>query len=131
MKPWKCFLGVVAMVWVMCAGGAESLTFQRTNMRVVQGLFGPKLELGHGWLHPFVGLKGGFVNYRLSAGPATASDFISSEENPRQQDLNAVFYPGGGIQGRIGPTGVRLDVGDEIYSNGGTHNNLRVASSRS
>ncbi len=173
MKPWKCILGVVALVsatWVGNACGQESShvqvgvfadylrtsqtntnsvgagarlgvpifhrlklegemsydfdqvftegftnnatgspTFQRTNMRVVQGLFGPKLELGHGWLHPFVVLKGGFVNYRLSAEPATASDFISSVENLRQQNVNAVFYPGGGIQGRIGPVGLRLD----------------------
>lgn len=48
--------------------GTGSVSFQRTNMRVLQGLFGPKLELGHGWFHPFVELKGGFVNYQLSGG---------------------------------------------------------------
>jgi hypothetical protein len=107
--------------------GTGSVSFQRTNMRVLQGLFGPKLELGHGWFHPFLELKGGFVNYQLSGGPATPSDFLSSVENLRRQNMNAALYPGGGVQGRIGPVGLRLDVGDEMYFNAGTHHNLRVA----
>lgn len=107
--------------------GTGTLSFQQTNMRVLQGLFGPKLDLGHGWFHPFLELKGGFVNYRLSAGPATPTAFLSSIENLRQQNMNGVLYPGGGVQGRIGPVGLRLDVGDEMYFNHGTHNNLRVA----
>ncbi len=37
------------------------------------------------------------------------------------------LYPGGGIEGHIGPIGLRLDVGDEIYFNNGTHNNLRAS----
>ncbi len=40
--------------------------------------------------------------------------------------MNAVFYPGGGIEAYLGPVGLRLDVGDEIYFRGGAHNNLRV-----
>jgi hypothetical protein len=41
--------------------------------------------------------------------------------------MNGVFYPGGGLEGRIGPVGLRLDIGDEMYFNGGAHNNLRVS----
>jgi len=104
-----------------------SISAQRTNMRILHGEFGPKLDLGHGRFHPFVFAKGGFVNYNLSGAPATVGTFASSVENLRAQNVNAVFYPGGGVQGRIGPVGVRLDVGDEIYFNHGTHNNLRVA----
>jgi hypothetical protein len=67
------------------------------------------------------------VNYNLSGAPATAGTFVSSVDNLHAQNVNAVFYPGGGVQGRIGPVGLRLDVGDEMYFNQGTHNHLRVA----
>jgi len=36
------------------------------------------------------------------------------------------FYPAGGIEGFIGPAGLRLEVGDGIYVNNGNYNNLRV-----
>lgn len=104
-----------------------SVSVQRTDMRILHGEFGPKLNLGHGRFQPFIFAKGGFVNYNLSGAPATAGTFASSVDNLRAQSLNAVFYPGGGVQGRIGPVGLRLDVGDEMYFNRGTHNNLRVA----
>ena len=41
--------------------------------------------------------------------------------------MMAVFYPGGGVEGHLGPVGLRLDVGDEMCFNDGTHHNLRVA----
>jgi hypothetical protein len=41
--------------------------------------------------------------------------------------VNAVLYPGGGLEGFLGPLGLRFDVGDEIYFNGGAHHALRVA----
>jgi hypothetical protein len=104
-----------------------SISAQRTNMRILHGEFGPKLDLGHGRFHPFVFAKGGFVNYNLSAAPATEGTFVSSVDNLRAQKVNAVFYPGGGVQGHIGPVGLRFDVGDEMYFNHGTHNNLRAA----
>ena len=42
--------------------------------------------------------------------------------------MNAALMPGGGIEGEIGPIGLRLDVGvgDEMYFNNGTHHNLTV-----
>jgi len=39
---------------------------------------------------------------------------------------HTAFYPGGGGELYIGPVGLRLDVGDFIYWNNGTHNNLAV-----
>jgi hypothetical protein len=35
-------------------------------------------------------------------------------------NVNAVFYPSGGLEGHIGPVVLRLDVGDEMYFNSGT-----------
>jgi len=31
------------------------------------------------------------------------------------------------LQAHLGPIGLRLDVGDEMYFNNGAHHNLRVA----
>ena len=44
----------------------------------------------------------------------------------RTSSLNAAIYPGGGIEGSLGPLGLRLELGDEIYFNRGAHNNLRL-----
>ncbi|MFI5098720.1 MAG: hypothetical protein ACHQT6_12175, partial [Candidatus Acidiferrales bacterium] len=104
-----------------------SLSFQQTNLRVLHGLFGPKVEGGHGRIRPFVTVKGGFSNFRLDPRPASFDTFVSSVENLRAKSVSAVLYPGGGVEGHLGPVGLRLDVGDEIYFNGGTHNNVRLA----
>jgi hypothetical protein len=104
-----------------------TIAIQRTDMRLLHGEFGPKIDLGHRRLHPFVFLKGGFTDFQLSGAPATLGTFVSSVENLRLANINGVFYPGGGLEGRLGPVGLRLDVGDEMYFNHGTHNNLRVS----
>jgi hypothetical protein len=104
-----------------------TLFVQRSNIRALHGLFGPTVELGFSRFHPFVTLKGGFLNTRFDSAPATVGNFISSVQNLRSQDVSAVLYPGGGIEGRIGPIGLRLDLGDEMYFNGGTHHNFRAA----
>lgn len=105
-----------------------SITVQRTGMRTLHGEFGPKVNLGEHWhVHPFVTLKGGFVNFRINNAPATIGTFFSSVDNLRRKNVDGVLYPGGGLEGHVGPLGVRLDIGDEIYFNSGAHNNLRVA----
>jgi hypothetical protein len=107
--------------------GTGILTIQRTGMRVLHGEFGPKVELGHSALHPFVTLKGGFVNFRINNAPATFATFVSSVDGLRRSNVDAALYPGAGLEGHLGPLGLRLDVGDEMYFNHGTHHNLRVA----
>jgi hypothetical protein len=107
--------------------GTGILTIQRSGMRILHGEFGPKVELGHSALHPFVTLKGGFVNFRINNAPATFSTFVSSVDSLRRSNVDAVLYPGAGLEGHLGPLGMRLDVGDEMYFNHGTHHNLRVA----
>ncbi len=103
-----------------------SVTFQRTNEHVLHGLVGPKLDLGHSAFHPFVELKGGFVNYSFSARPATFDTFVSTVDNLRSSNISGVLMPGGGLEGKLGPVGLRLDVGDEMYFNHGAHHNLKV-----
>lgn len=101
--------------------------FQNTNLRVLHGMVGPKIELGHGAIRPFVTVKGGFINFSLDSRSPSFSGFTSSVQNLRDDNVNGVLYPGGGVEAHAGPLGVRLDIGDEIYFNHGSHNNLRVA----
>src|SRR6266849_7899005 len=107
------------------SGGA--ITFQNSNLKVLHGLFGPKLIGGHGKIRPFVTLKGGFVNFRLDPRPASSSGFLSSVDNLRANNVSGAVYPGAGLEGHIGPVGLRLEAGDEIYFANGTHHNARVA----
>jgi hypothetical protein len=107
--------------------GTGTITIQRSNLRVLHGEFGPKINIGHHAIQPFVTLKGGFINFQLSDAPATVGTFFSSVDGLRRNSVNGVLYPGGGLQGRIGPIGLRLDVGDEMYFNHGTHHNLSIA----
>ena len=104
-----------------------TITVARSDVRVLHGLFGPKLEFGHHNLHPFLTAKGGFNHFFLDTRAATTGNAISSIENLRSNDLTGVLYPGAGVEGHLGPVGLRLDAGDEIYFASGTHHNLRLA----
>jgi hypothetical protein len=99
----------------------------RSNLRLLHGLFGPKLALGHTNVHPFVTIKGGFLDAMFDTAPATPGTFFSSVENLRAKNVMGSVYPGGGLEGHIGPVGLRLDLGDEIYFNGGAHHNFRAS----
>lgn len=105
-----------------------AVVIQRTRLRTLHGEFGPKVNLGeHFHVHPFLTLKGGFVNFRLSSAPATIGTFFSTVDSLRRKNVDGVLYPGGGIEGHFGPVGLRMDVGDEMYFNKGTHNNLSIS----
>jgi hypothetical protein len=104
-----------------------TITFSRSGMRVLHGEFGPKVNLGeHHHIHPFVFVKGGFIDFRVNNAPATLGTFFSSIRTLRSNNVSGVFYPGGGLEGRLGPLGLRLDIGDEIYVNNGANNNFRL-----
>jgi hypothetical protein len=107
--------------------GTGSIVIERTNLRTLHGEFGPKVNIGHHAIQPFVFVKGGFINFRIDGAPATVGTFISSVSGLRTSDVSPVLYPGGGLQAHLGPIGLRLDVGDELYFNNGAHHNLRVA----
>jgi hypothetical protein len=107
--------------------GTGTVTFARTNLRILHGEFGPRVNIGHHAIQPFVTIKGGFVDFRIDGAPVTLGTFFSSVDGLRASSVNRVLYPGGGLQAHLGPIGLRLDVGDEIYFNHGTRSNLRVA----
>jgi hypothetical protein len=99
---------------------------EQTSIGVTQGLFGPKLQPAHGHLRPFVTLKGGFIDFRLSPSLIPYSSLVSAVLGIRDSRLNAALYPGGGAEATLGPLGLRLEFGDLIYFNDGGHNNLRI-----
>jgi hypothetical protein len=103
------------------------VTFQRTDQRVLHGLFGPRVNLGRHNIQPFITAKGGFVNFHFDNSPATFGTFTSTVSGLRDSNVIGAFYPGGGVEGHLGPIGLRLDVGDEMYFNHGTHHNFRAS----
>lgn len=107
----------------MPSGGA--LSVQRSDLRLLHGMFGPKLQTP-GPVRLFVTAKGGFDNFTFSRAPATLGTFTSTVSGLRSDNWNAVFYPGGGVETFLGPIGLRLDVGDEIYFNQGANHNLSI-----
>jgi hypothetical protein len=98
----------------------------RSDVRMVHGLFGPTYETARGPIRFFLTAKGGFLNFNFTGAPANFNTFASSVSGLRSNNMNGTFYPGGGIEGHVGPVGLRLDVGDEMYFNNGTHHDLRV-----
>jgi hypothetical protein len=99
---------------------------ERTSVGVTHGLVGPKLQPSGGVFRPFVTLKGGFMDFRLSPGLLPLSNAVSTLLGLRTSNLNAAIYPGAGVEAAIGPVGLRFEIGDEVYFNNGAHNNLRL-----
>jgi hypothetical protein len=98
----------------------------RTSIGATHGLLGPKLQSSHGGFRPFITLKGGFLDFRLSPSLVPYSNVVSALTGIRDSNLNAAIYPGGGLEAVLGPVGLRFELGDEIYFNNGGHNNLRI-----
>jgi hypothetical protein len=110
-----------------CLSTGCTVTVANSNLKVLHGLAGPKIIGGHGRLRPFLMVKGGVINFRLDPRPASFTGFVSSVDNLRSNNVSGVLYPGGGFETHLGPFGLRLEAGDEIYFAGGTHHNPRVA----
>jgi hypothetical protein len=104
-----------------------SVSIGRTDVRLLDGLFGPKLATNKGPVRLFVTAKGGFMNFNISNSPATFGTVGSAFSRLRGSNVYGVFYPGGGAEAFWGPIGLRFDIGDEIYFNNGGHNNLRLS----
>jgi hypothetical protein len=108
-------------------GTGGTIVVQNANIHVLHGLFGPKVEFGHGLIRPFVVVKGGFDKFFVNSCPTSFSCVASQIADLRASSVNGAFYPGGGLEGHLGPVGLRLEAGDEMYFNHGAHHNLRMA----
>ena len=98
---------------------------ERTSIGVTHGLFGPKFE-PRGGIRPFFTVKAGLIDFRFSPSLLPYSNVVSTIFGLRESRLNTAIYPGGGVEAAVGPVGLRFELGDEIYFNHGTHNNLRI-----
>jgi hypothetical protein len=105
---------------------ANLTAIENTSIGVTHGLFGPKLQPGGGGFRPFVTLHGGFVDFRLTPSLIPYSNVVSAVSGIRTSNLNFALYPAGGVEANLGPVGLRLEFGDEVYFNSGAHNNLRI-----
>jgi hypothetical protein len=103
-----------------------SVSFINSNVSTLHTLIGPRYDLGRRRIRPFVELKGGFIDYRFGPLASGFTSFENDVANLRSQNLNGALLAGGGLEGTLGPVGLRLDVGDEMYFNHGAHNGLKV-----
>ncbi|PYT66813.1 MAG: hypothetical protein DMG39_25500 [Acidobacteria bacterium] len=120
---YKVFPGFVER----CLSTGCTVTVANSNLKVLHGLAGPKIIGGHHAIRPFLTLKGGFINFQLNSKPASFGQFTTSVQNLRSNNVSAVLYPALGAEGHLGPIGLRLEAGDEMYFAGTTHHNVRLA----
>jgi outer membrane protein with beta-barrel domain len=99
---------------------------ESTSIGVTHGLIGPMLQPAHGHFRPFATVKAGFIDFRLSPSLLPYSNVVSSVFGLRTSNVSAALYLAGGVEASLGPVGLRFELGDEIYFNRGTHNNLRI-----
>jgi hypothetical protein len=95
------------------------------NFRTTLGLFGVKLH-SSGPVRVFGTVKGGFVNYSIGNPSSVSTGFTNTVNNITDGDTHPVFYPGGGVEAFAKWFGVRAEIGDMMWFQNGSHNNLRV-----
>jgi hypothetical protein len=99
--------------------------FLSTDVRTLHALFGPKFGTSGGPVRLFGTFKAGLINFSVSNQNAIGG-FQSAPGDVTTGNTAAALYPGAGLEGFVGPIGLRAEVGDEIYFKNGTHNKLRV-----
>ena len=97
-----------------------------SKTHILHGLFGPKFQTGSGPFRFFVTGKVGVISFTTNTQTAPAG-FKSALGALGNGDAKFAVYPGGGVEGFMGPVGLRLEVGDDIYFDNGARNNLRVS----
>jgi len=100
-------------------------TIVRSQTHILHGLFGPKFQTGSRPFRFFVTGKAGLISFTTNDQNAPTG-FKSALGAVGNGDAKFAVYPGGGVEGFIGPVGLRLEVGDDIYFDNGARNNLRV-----
>ena len=101
-----------------------TITTTQTGLRLLNGLFGPKIQTAWGPVKVFGVVKGGFLNFAVS-NKGAATGFANQVGTVPHGDTNGVLYPGGGVEFFAKWFGVRAEVGDEIYFDNGANHNLK------
>jgi hypothetical protein len=92
---------------------------------ILHGLFGPKFQTGSSRLRFFVTGKAGLISFTTN-NQSAPTGFRSALGAVGNGNAKFAVYPGGGVEGFVGPVGLRLEVGDDIYFDNGARNNMRV-----
>jgi len=95
------------------------------RLRTLHGFFGPKFQTGSGAFRAFVSAKVGFDNFSVTNWNAPAG--FNNAVGLGTGATYFALYPSAGIEAFAGPIGLRLEAGDDVFFNGGAHNNLRVS----
>jgi hypothetical protein len=110
--------------FVEYTGGSPS--FVNSNVSTLHAFVGPRYSLGNRRIRPFLELKIGFINYNFGALASGYTSYSSQVALLRNDNFNGALLAGGGLEGKLGPVGMRLDVADEMYINAGVHSGLKV-----
>ena len=108
---------------VFTDGVTQQLVPSKTH--VLHGLFGPKFQTGSGRFRLFATGKAGLISFTTN-NQNVPTGFTSALGAVGNGNAKFAVYPGGGVEGFFGPFGLRLEVGDDIYFDHGTRNNMRV-----
>jgi hypothetical protein len=108
---------------VFTNGISQQLVPSKTH--ILHALFGPKFETGSGRFRLFATGKVGLLSFTTNNQNAPQG-FKSALGAVGNGNGKFAVYPGGGVEGFLGPVGLRLEVGDDIYFDNGAKNNLRV-----
>src|SRR5438477_8352996 len=83
--------------------------FVNTRLRTLHALFGPKFATGGGPVRLFGTFKAGLINFSVSDQNAGAG-FKSALSDVTTGNTAAAIYPGVGVEGFLGPIGLRADI---------------------
>lgn len=109
----------------IASSGSGSFTVTQFRLGVIHGNGGFKIQTKKGSY--FLFFKGGGLQFRPDIRTSSlVGTLIGTPQRSGTNFSEAVFYPGGGIGFHAGPLGMRVDAGDEIYWDNGTHHNLRI-----
>ncbi|HLW52419.1 MAG TPA: hypothetical protein VKW06_06215 [Candidatus Angelobacter sp.] len=94
----------------LSSGGANNTI--TTDVRMWHALFGPKIQTT-GKIRYFGFFKAGIVNFGVS-GPTPAGGVNNQLGNVLNGNIDKVYYPGGGVEFKIGRVTMRAEAGDEL-----------------
>ncbi|MBV8207342.1 MAG: hypothetical protein JO041_11160 [Acidobacteria bacterium] len=108
------------------SGGTTTTNSFTSNIRLLEGMFGPKIQAGAGPFRVYGVLKGGFLTFNSSNRNGGAAGFTNAVNSIVSGDTNGVFYPGAGVElGMRHGIGIRAEVGDLMYFDNGANHNLK------
>lgn len=105
--------------------GFTNLTIT-SRLRTLHGLAGPKVNLGIGPLRAFGTVKFGFVNFSTS-NLNVPQGFTSALGAVTAGDTRPAFYPGGGLETFLGPIGLRVEAGADVYFDHGARSSFKAS----